>query len=208
VWWLHTSRTADQHPMAAEAQTLLAALPHSHTHVFYSSDHGLAPDIVHGRLTARSIAELGVPADATAYVCGPSGFMDDMQTALTEAGVAADRIHTELFGALAAINPGVTDVSRVHPHQPPGEPGDGPLITFARSGLACRWSNAYSSVLELAEACDIPTRWACRTGVCHTCVTKLLSGTVRYNPTPLDSPGAGAVLVCCSRPADDLVLDL
>jgi ferredoxin len=62
--------------------------------------------------------------------------------------------------------------------------------------------------LEFAEACDVPTRWACRTGVCHTCETAVLAGQVDYDPDPLDPPAAGTVLLCVSRPTQPLVLDL
>ncbi|HEV7651087.1 MAG TPA: 2Fe-2S iron-sulfur cluster-binding protein [Actinophytocola sp.] len=63
-------------------------------------------------------------------------------------------------------------------------------------------------VLELAEACDVPTRWSCRTGVCHTCVTPVLSGSVVHDPAPLEPPAPGEALICCARPATDLILDL
>jgi len=71
-----------------------------------------------------------------------------------------------------------------------------------------RWDPGYASLLELAEACDVPVRWSCRTGVCHTCETAVISGTVRYAPAPVDDPAAGSTLICCSQPRDDLVLDL
>jgi hypothetical protein len=35
-----------------------------------------------------------------------------------------------------------------------------------------------------------------------------MSGTVRYAPAPVDDPAEGSVLICCSQPRDDLVLDL
>jgi ferredoxin len=63
-------------------------------------------------------------------------------------------------------------------------------------------------VLDLADACDVPTRWSCRTGVCHTCVTPLLSGDITYHPDPLEPPDEGEVLICCARPATDIVLDM
>ena len=84
----------------------------------------------------------------------------------------------------------------------------GPGIVFARSGLTVPWGQGYASLLELAEACDVPVRWSCRTGVCHTCETALLSGTVGYAPDPVDEPAAGSALICCSQPRSDLVLDL
>jgi ferredoxin len=63
-------------------------------------------------------------------------------------------------------------------------------------------------VLEFAEACDVPTQWSCRTGVCHNCETALVAGTVRYDPEPLEPPAAGNVLICCAHPESDLVVDL
>jgi len=94
------------------------------------------------------------------------------------------------------------------PHQPEGEPGSGPLISFVRTGLNVRWGRRFASILELAEACDVPVRWSCRTGVCHTCETGLLEGAVDYVPEPLEAPADGNVLVCCSRPDTDLAIDL
>ena len=64
------------------------------------------------------------------------------------------------------------------------------------------------SVLELAEACYVPVRWSCRTGVCHTCKTGLIVGTVGYRPDPVEPPAAGDVLICCSQPKADVVVDL
>src|SRR3984957_4858568 len=84
----------------------------------------------------------------------------------------------------------------------------GPQIALARSSLTVPWDQRYASLLELAEACDEPVRWSCRTGVCHTCETALLSGTVGYSPDPVEEPAGGSALICCSQPRGDLVLDL
>ena len=112
------------------------------------------------------------------------------------------------IGALPSINPGVTGQASRTPHLPPGPPGTGPLVTFARSGISAPFPGDKRSVLELADACDVPTRWSCRTGVCHTCVTPLLSGDISYSPEPLEPPAAGEVLICCARPGTDIVLDM
>jgi ferredoxin-NADP reductase/MOSC domain-containing protein YiiM len=211
IWWLHGARGPGEHPFAAEAHDLLAALPHAHEHVFYSA--AMPPErprahAARGRLTKAALAALGIPAGASAYICGPASFMADMREALTVLGVDSARVHTELFGALAAINPGLTGQHARPPHEPPGPPGTGPLVTFARSGVTVPSGAAWRSVLELADACDVPTRWSCRTGVCHTCVTPLLSGDVTYAPEPLEPPADGHVLICCARPRTDLVLDM
>jgi ferredoxin-NADP reductase len=126
VWWIHGARGPQEHPLAAEAHALLAALPRAHEHVFYSA----APDTERpGWATARrlskdSLAALAVPATASAYVCGPASFMADMQQALTAIGIDPARIRTELFAALPSVNPGLTGQARRPPHQPPGPPGN------------------------------------------------------------------------------------
>ncbi|MFJ4787705.1 MOSC domain-containing protein [Streptomyces sp. NPDC088794] len=212
VWWLHGARSPGEHLLVAEAHALLAGLPHAHEHVFYSAGEGhigTGPYTAHaGRLTKDELIALSVPGDATAYVCGPAAFMTDVRHALTEAGLGPARIHTEFFGALPSIDPGVVAHTARPPHQPPGPPGTGPLVTFARSGLAVPFPEDGRNVLELADACDVPARWSCRTGVCHTCVTPLLSGEVTYAPTPLELPDDGQVLICCARPGTDVVLDM
>ena len=81
-------------------------------------------------------------------------------------------------------------------------------MTFARSGISTPFPGSTRSVLDLADACDVPTRWSCRTGVCHTCTTPLLSGDVAYAPAPLEPPAGGEVLICCARPGTDVVLDM
>jgi ferredoxin-NADP reductase len=191
VWWLHSTR--DQ-ALAAEAHELLAALPNAHEHVYDTTTGG------------RISAPADLPADATAYVCGPEGFMAAITTLLTRAGITD--VRTETFGARGAINPGLVGRALPSPHQPPGTPGTGPRVTFARSGLDVRWPDERKSLLELAEACDVPTRWSCRTGVCHTCLTPVLSGEVEYPTPPLEPPKPGETLICGARPVTDVVLDL
>ncbi|MFI5781485.1 MOSC domain-containing protein [Nocardia sp. NPDC051570] len=205
IWWLHTVHSPAEQAFAAEAHRLLAGLGHSHEHIFYTAP---SPPASPSRLTGAALAALRPPTDATAYLCGPGAFMTAMREALAGIGLADGRIHSELFGTLPAINPGLTDAVHTPPHPPSGPAGTGPRITFARSGVTAPWSEGYTTVLGLAEACDVPVRWSCRTGVCHTCRTEILSGSVRYEPDPLESPPPGEALICCSRPETDLVLDL
>jgi ferredoxin-NADP reductase/MOSC domain-containing protein YiiM len=212
VWWLHTARGPGEHALAAEARGLLAALPAAREHVFYTAateaESSREPHASAGRLTAERLAALGFPLTVTAYICGPAAFMTAMSEALAGLGIDAARVRTELFGAIGAINPGVSARERPAPHQPPGPPGAGPLVAFARSGLSVRYGADRGSLLDLADACDVPTRWSCRSGVCHTCVTPVLSGDVDYSPSPLEPAPAGQVLPCCARPRTDLVLDM
>jgi ferredoxin-NADP reductase/MOSC domain-containing protein YiiM len=212
VWWLHGARSKADEAFAAESQSLLAGLTHGHRYVCFSRPGpGDTPGLDYdapGRLTAEVLTSLGLPPSAEAYICGPAGFMTDISAALSHLGFDRNRIRTEVFGAGPSITPGIARSAARPPHQPPGRPGEGPEIAFARSGITARWSTDYGSLLEFAEACDVPVRWSCRTGVCHTCETPLMAGTVRYSPEPVDEPGEGNLLVCCSAPASDVVLDL
>jgi ferredoxin-NADP reductase/MOSC domain-containing protein YiiM/ferredoxin len=212
IWWLYSARRRADEPFATEARALLAALPGAHRHICFTSP---APDDVQGRdydtagrLSAPVLAALDLPADADAYLCGPPAFMADISAALAAGGIAPARIHTEVFGAGPGLTPGIAPAPVRRPHPPAGQPGSGPLVAFARSDLSVPWDPGYASLLEFAEACDVPVRWSCRVGVCHTCETTVISGTVGYAPDPVDAPADGDTLICCSQPRDDLVLDL
>jgi ferredoxin-NADP reductase/MOSC domain-containing protein YiiM len=212
IWWLQGARSSHDHSFAAEARALLASLPNVHTHVCYSrpgSDDLEGRDFQSaGRLTASRLAELSPPRDAEAYLCGPIPFMDEISAGLAAMGIEASRIHTEPFGPAPGLTPGIAATPVRTPHPPAGQPGTGPTIEFARSNLAVPWSGDYTSLLELAEACDVPVRWSCRTGVCHTCETTLIAGDLEYSPDPVEPPAEGSALICCSQPRDDVVLDL
>ncbi|MEU7821750.1 MOSC and FAD-binding oxidoreductase domain-containing protein [Catellatospora sp. NPDC049133] len=212
VWWVHGARDGSEHVFAAESRELLAGLPHAHVHICYSrpapQDRPDRDFTSAGRITAAVLRGLGLPPDTSAYLCGPTEFMQDVTAELGALGLDAGRVHSELFGAQAGLTPGIAAAPVRPPHAPEGAPGPGPAVSFVRSGLTVPWSPAYASLLEFAEACDVPVRWSCRTGVCHTCVSGLLSGQVAYSPEPVEEPGDGNLLICCSEPTSELALDL
>ncbi|MDU0302050.1 MOSC and FAD-binding oxidoreductase domain-containing protein [Streptomyces sp. PAL114] len=210
VWWLHATRNERTHAFAGEVRRLLARLPGARLRVFYSRPEPaarLAAGTTAGRLTADTVARLGLPGDAQAYVCGPDPFMRDVTAALRHQGTDPHHIHTEIFGVGPGSTPGIADRKRPSPHSLPSS-GPGPRVEFARSQVSATWNGDHDSLLELAEACDVPTRWSCRTGVCRTCETALMSGAVDYTTEPVEQPPPGSALICCSRPARDVVLDL
>ena len=214
IWWLYGARSGREHPFAEETRSLLKGLAHGHSHIRYSAPNpedrpGVDFDAP-GRLNMQVLQELSLPRNSDFYICGPSTFMSDLTAGLAAWGVAPSCIHTEIFGAGPSITPGIAASPRRLPHVPAGHPGSGsgPLVSFARSGLNVRWGPPFESLLELAEACDVPVRWSCRTGVCHTCETALVAGTVGYRPDPVDAPADGNVLICCSHPERDIAIDL
>jgi ferredoxin-NADP reductase/MOSC domain-containing protein YiiM len=211
VWWLHGARNREDHPFREESRALLQRLKYGHSYIQYSrpgpaDQKGVDFDAA-GHLAVSAFEEIGVPHDGQFYLCGPTAFLREITAGLNAWGLVADHIHTEIFGTLVSITPGMK--AETHsPHLPAEPVGSGPQVSFARSGLTLPWDAKYQSLLELAEACDVPVRWSCRTGVCHTCETALIAGDVEYDPEPLDPPAKGDALICCSRPRGEVVLDL
>ena len=160
VWWLHGARDGTEHPFAEECRALLAQLPNAHGHVCYSrpaaADRPGVDYATAGRLTAALLADLGFRRTADAYLCGPPAFMEDLPAALVGLGIDPSRIHTEIFGAGPALTPG---------HRAGSGAGAAPARRRARhrSVRLLRPQRAdrqlgprYASLLELAEACDVP----------------------------------------------------
>ena len=175
--------------------------------------------------------------DYDVYLCGPTGFMVAMWRLLTGLGVAPQRIAYEFFGpggSLAALAAEpvtarapdrrmpsrapaslvrlefITDPdARALPERPlPVTRGEGGEVVFARSGLTLPWDDGAGSILELAEAAGLSPPFSCREGICGTCRCPVTEGRVEYLAEPLDPPPPGQALICCSRPASRLVLDL
>ena len=212
VWWIYGARNRLDHPFAREARDLLAKLPHARRYVQYSRSEltdrmGVDYDAV-GRLNVALLQKLEVPRESDFYLCGPPPFLEDFTAGLDSWGVARDCVHTELFGSGKSMMPGVKNAPHRIPHTLPRSSGEGPKITFARSGLTVSWDPKFQSLLEFAEACDVPVRWSCRSGVCHSCECGLISGSVKYDPQSLEPPALGNLLICCSRPQEDLVIDI
>jgi ferredoxin-NADP reductase/ferredoxin len=212
IWWLHGARNGREHPFAKETRELLTALAHGHSRVCYSSpnseDRFKIDFDTSRRLDATVLRKLDLPRNGDFYICGPSHFMTELAAGLAASGIAEGHIHTEVFGAGLSRTPGIVAAPRRPPHLPDGPIGSGPMVSFARSDLNVPWGPAFENLLELAEACDVPVRWGCRTGVCHTCESGLVAGKVEYRPAPIDAPADGSVLICCARPEGDIVVDL
>jgi ferredoxin-NADP reductase/MOSC domain-containing protein YiiM/ferredoxin len=211
VWWIYGARDRTSHPFAEESRSLLKQLSHGRSYIVYSrpgaSDRLEMDFDASGHIDGTLLERIGVPASSDFYLCGPPSFLQDMGDGLRNWGVLAENVHTEVFGAPEGITPGMARMNHT-PHRPAGPTGSGPSISFARSAITVPWDPKFGSLLELAEACDIPVRWSCRTGVCHTCMTGLIGGSITYQPEPLEIPASGNVLVCCSQPKGNVILDL
>jgi ferredoxin-NADP reductase/MOSC domain-containing protein YiiM len=211
IWWIYGARNRVDHPFAEESRSLLKQLSRGRGYIVYSrpaaNDQVGADFDAPGHIDAVLLERIGVSQTSDFYLCGPPSFLQNVRDGLRNWGVLAGNVHTEIFGSLDAITPGMAQVDHTS-HLPQGPPGSGPPVSFARSGITAAWDPKFGSLLELAEACDVPVRWSCRTGVCHTCMTGLIGGSIIYDPEPLERPAPGNVLVCCSQPNAGVTLDL
>ena len=82
------------------------------------------------------------------------------------------------------------------------------LVTFVHSNKTAAWDDRHGSLLALAEAAGLTPDFSCRSGICGTCACEIIAGEVVYFTEPLDMPEEGMVLICCSRPAGDVKLNI
>lgn len=137
--------------------------------------------------------------DREVFTCGPPPFMAAVAEHLDLLGAAASRCHQESF-LLAAADP---------QPEPTGDPVATHRVVFRASGreITC---DAATPVLTAAARAGLTLPSSCGEGVCGTCKTLLLSGSVAMHhgggirQREIDT---GKVLLCCSTPTDDLELD-
>ncbi len=212
IWWCYGARKGKEHPFAGEVRNILGSVRGGHSLIVYSRPEnpdrlGEDYDAV-GHLNLAFLEERAIPQTADFYLCGPPAFLVELSKALKAWNIPASSIHSETFGSGSSLTPGIASALAPSSHPPTGEPGSGPMVSFARTGLTIPWNPRFGSLLELAEACDVPVRWSCRVGVCHTCQTGRISGSVKYSPKPLDQPAESDVLICCATPLSEIELDL
>lgn len=209
VWFIHGSRNGREHAMGPHVRRLAAENDNVNVHIRYSQP---LPAEVEGRdYDSRGHVDLklvkGVlpPAAYDFYLCGPTAFMKSLYKGLLEWGVPQSRVYYEFFGPVSQLVEGVKPADR----QAAASKDTGEFeVRFAKSGLTAKWDPSIESILVLAEAQGLRPDFSCRTGICHTCMTKLIEGQVEYVTEPLDLPDPGCVLICCSQPKTDVVIEV
>ncbi len=147
-----------------------------------------------GRVDSGLLTALLPPGDYDFYLCGPSEFMNSLYSGLTATGVRPERIHYEAFGPGTVLKPEL-------PRKPSEDWSASAVhVKFARSGVETTWSREDGTLLELAEEVGLAPPFGCRSGICGTCKTRIISGAVDYLDEPLADRGEGEILICCSVP--------
>ena len=149
------------------------------------------------RLIAHDLMEREI------FCCGPAPYMAAVRAMLGEAGFEMARYHEESFdfATLARAEPEVAGAV---------EAAEGGFrVEFAKSGRVITVPRD-RFVLETAQAAGLKLPFSCTKGMCGTCKSKLVSGQVDMQhgggirKREIDQ---GLILICCSKPLTDLVID-
>ena len=181
--FFHSARSDADVLYADELRALAAAHPRFRLHLFLSQPEGRLPAHA-GRLDAvRLRTALCAPDGLSAWLCGQSGYMDNVAAWLADLGVDAADIHRESYFSAAA------DVAADAARHRLQVPAFGVDAEIAEGEL----------LLDALEGAGVPIVGACRTGVCGSCKCKVEGGAVNSTSTvPLtpDEVADGVVLAC------------
>jgi len=196
IHFIHGARRPEEHPFADELRN--AAQSHSHLSVHFRESHADAGPV--GRVDIDYLKSVLPFGDYDFYLCGPGAFMQDMYSGLRSLNVADDRIRFEAFGP-ASVKRTETAMPAAAKAAAPRDPERASKVVFMRTHRDARWSPEDGSLLDFAEANGVAVASLCRSGVCGTCATRVLSGDVTY-PVPCEGDiPAGHALICSAIPA-------
>jgi glycine betaine catabolism B len=147
------------------------------------------------------------------FTCGPAPYMKAVRDLLAEAGFDRARYHEESF-SFDSLSPAEQAAASEGASAPiEGEAAAAGetryAVTFAKThrDIEC---GAHEHVLDAAKRAGLRLPSSCTQGMCGTCKVKLVSGQVdmRHNggirQREIDQ---GMVLLCCSKPLSDSVVD-
>ncbi len=211
TWFIHGSRNTREHAMREHVRRVAEDNDNVHTHIRYSKP--LATDVAgrdyddQGHVDIELIDHLLPDNDCDFYLCGPTPFMKSLIDGLLAWGVPAFRIRYELFGPASLLgNRG--SVARPKRMAEASQCCGEIEVTFSKSGVAASWNPSLESILDLAEANGLSPDYSCRSGICRTCMCVLEQGEVEYVMEPLEPPDEGSVLICCSKPRTNVVVEV
>ncbi|MGW7542627.1 FAD-binding oxidoreductase [Streptomyces sp. NPDC054770] len=213
VVFVHSARTPADILFRRELDLIAATAPTVRVVHVCEEDGPTEPWGGHrGRLTLDMLRQIAPDfRQREIFTCGPAGYMAAVRQLLATAGFAMDRYHEESFAIDAPPAAGAEPVTGTGTGTGTGETTEGRVFTveFTRSRrtLTC---DADTSLLAAASRAGLSLPASCAQGICGTCKTTLLSGSVdmRHNggirPREITQ---NKILLCCSRPRENLVVD-
>lgn len=160
----------------------------------------LVPEDTDGRPELENLVK-DLPEGGLIYVCGPVGLLRAVEAAAEAAhGPEQDIVRFELFSRAG-----------VEPKETVPLDGDNYELVLAKSGHTLRMKPE-ASILETVLALGVEVENDCRDGICGSCVTTVLSGTIDHRDLVLTKKEQAAMdkmMICCSKPTcSRLELDL
>ncbi|GJH38850.1 pyridoxamine 5'-phosphate oxidase family protein [Paraburkholderia hospita] len=209
LFLFHGARSDRERPFSAHLKDVAARYPSVSMHLFDSAASEPVEGITQGRVDVAALKRALPFDDYDFYLCGPERFMRDLYEGLRALNVADERIRFEAFGP-ASVKRTPTLAEPVAEEKT--EAG-GAQVTFARSQRTIQWLPKHGSLLELAEKHGIEAQSSCRSGMCGTCSTKVMSGQVAYDGEIEAEVAEGCALICMAHPVVEgesvsLTLDL
>jgi ferredoxin-NADP reductase len=209
VLFLHACENGEVHALRDEVLELVSTREGLRSHFVYRSptlhDRGTIKFDSEGVVTKALLQSLLPLDDYDFYLCGPPAFMQAIYRTLRDLGVPKLRIAYEFFGPATVLD---EEPKIAAPIIAAPVSTNLPIIEFRKSGITANWDGTSESLLAFAEAQGLTPEFSCRAGICSTCKVSLISGEVAYFEDPLDDVEKGFTLLCCSKPAGSLVLDL
>ncbi len=201
TYFIHGARNGQAHAFARHIRRLAAEHDALTTHIRYShpsdTDRLGETHDSEGHVDAALVKSLLPLGDYDFYLCGPLAFMQAVYDGLNELGVREERIHYESFGPATVLK---RDAGAKRPPVE-GEPERAPVpVRFAGSDIEAEWSPDKGTLLDLAESVGLAPEFACRSGICGTCATRIKCGAVDYLEEPSASHADDEVLICCATP--------
>lgn len=159
-----------------------------------------------GRISPEMIADhVADPRDSIYLLCGPLPMIHDIRKLLEGLGVPAAQIRSEVFETATAIGAAASPAGEASRPAAPSRHAPRQL-TLSQSRRSVDVPEG-ATLLEAAESVGVSIPTICRSGVCGTCRTRLLSGDVRCTSDALGTGDAGFVLPCVTWATSDCALD-
>lgn len=222
IHFLYGARTTADFIFREELEYLQKRHPRLHVAATMSRSQGTAWMGVEGPITKEFIAR-AVPeiARRRVHLCGPSSMMEAVKVALAELGVPKEQVKTEAFGPARGVTPGpAAPLPAPAPAAPPAPAlASTPAATVLRVATAevlftkSGKSGALApdqTVLEAAEAIEVPIDYSCRVGICGACKVPLLKGEVTMEVEeglPPEDKARGLILACQAKSVGSLEVE-
>ena len=202
IYFVFAGRSKGDLIFREELEHLQRRYSNLHLTIVLDEVHPSEEGYIRGRIT-REVLESRIPdlPSRRVHICGPPPMMNAVKALLTEMGVPADRVRSEIFQGKEQPRSKLESV--------PATQAQVAVVSFAKSNRTAMLPPT-KTVLEASEDVGVNIEFSCRIGTCGVCRTKLLSGSVTMEVEDGLEPGDkenGIILACQAKSTGDLAVD-